>query len=207
MKKQRITGTFLMAPPLALKELSPTRFMVYAALSLRADSKTGQCYPTYERIMDDTDMSRSAIARNIKELIGLGWVTKISRGSNKTNRANRYQVHEVPEGRSATSDTKHSTASDTKYSTASDTLTENITNQSIEKTFRQPLGDDIIFFEEEVPTKTPIGDLKGVLADDDIDFGTEAVAMVDQDRTRQASLADEATTTTKPTKDDDPWDL
>ena len=39
-----------------LKELSPTRFMVYAALSLRADSKTGQCYPTYERIMDDTDM-------------------------------------------------------------------------------------------------------------------------------------------------------
>ena len=198
MKKQRITGTFLMAPPLALKELSPTRFMVYAALSLRADSKTGQCYPTYERIMDDTDMSRSAIARNIKELIGLGWVTKISRGSNKTNRANRYQVHEVPEG--------HSAASDTKHSTASDTLTENITNQSIE-TLRQPLGDDIILFEDQVATKTPIGDLKGVLADDDIDFGTEAVAMVDQDRTRQASLADEATTTTKPTKDDDPWDL
>ena len=159
MKKQRITGTFLMAPPLALKKLSPTRFMVYAALSLRADSKTGQCYPTYERIMDDTDMSRSAIARNIKELIGLGWVTKISRGSNKTNRANRYQVHEVPEG--------HSAASDTKHSTASDTLTENKTNQITDQSLGglNVVAVDIDF--GEVAIKTPIGDLKGVVADDD----------------------------------------
>ena len=167
MSKKRINGTFLMAPPLALKELSPTRFMVYAALSLRADSKTGQCFPTYERIMDDTDMSRSAIARNIKELIGLGWVTKISRGSNKTNRANRYQVHEVPEGHSAASDTKHSSASDTKHSTASDTLTENKTNQITDQSLGglNVVAVDIDF--GEVAIKTPIGDLKGVVADDD----------------------------------------
>ena len=151
MSKQRITGTFLMAPPQALKDLSPTRFMVYAALSLRADHKTGQCYPTWERIMDDTGMSRSAIHRNIQDLIGLGWVTKLSRGSNKTNRANRYEVHQAPVAHSPASGTKHSPASDTKHSPASDTLTDHRTNQL---------------------TDQPIGGLKGVVSDD-IDFGDD----------------------------------
>ena len=125
-------------------------------------------------------MSRSAIARNIQDLISLGWVTKISRGSNKTNRANRYQVHEAPEGHSAASDTKHSTASDTKHSTASDTkhsaasdtLTENITNQSIDQSLGglNVVAVDIDFDEVvivDTSTEPPIGDRKGVVADDD----------------------------------------
>lgn len=93
----RLRKDFAMVPACAIKELDAGTLNVYIALCLRADSKTAQCYPSYARICEDTSLSRSTVQRGIQKLTELGWITKVRRGSNLTQKANTYKVNNAPQ--------------------------------------------------------------------------------------------------------------
>ena len=167
MKQNRIKGKFIMTPIASLKALSPSQYMVYSALSYRADNTTGECYPSWARIMDDTGMSRSTVYRHIEELSDSGWVVKISRGSNRSNRANRYKVLESPRDHSVRNDTidnDHSVRNDTMHSVRNETM-HSVRNDTLTKPSTKPITKPDL----EVPKGTQ--DLPSYV-DFDIDFNS-----------------------------------
>jgi predicted transcriptional regulator len=69
-------------------------FMVYAALCRRASADTGEAFPSYDTLCEDTGLSRATISKAIKQLIVEGLVT-IKRKGGLNRGGNVYLVHDV----------------------------------------------------------------------------------------------------------------
>ena len=77
---------------------SPTEQTVLAYLAFRADDKTGQCFPSVERIMRETHFSRSAVIRALDGLKKREVLCWVKGGRTKGGRAlsNLYTIKLPP---------------------------------------------------------------------------------------------------------------
>lgn len=70
----------------------PTAARVVAwAVGLRADQH-GACFPSYERIAQDTGIHRRSAIRHIKQLADTGWLIPIGRCNGHGHQSNMYQL-------------------------------------------------------------------------------------------------------------------
>lgn len=65
--------------------LTPQAKWIYTTLSSFRNSGTGRTYPSYEKIMERSGMSRNAVAKGLKELENFHWVTKQKNFGKSTN--------------------------------------------------------------------------------------------------------------------------
>ena len=56
-------------------DLSAGAKLVYAALSMFENPKTGQCNPSQEQLADAIGSGRATVQRGIKQLLALGYIT------------------------------------------------------------------------------------------------------------------------------------
>ena len=71
---------------------SPMQKIVLLSLADRANEQN-YCYPSFDRLMKDTGISRSSIIRSLLALEGLGFIARIHRKNDKgDNTSNAYQL-------------------------------------------------------------------------------------------------------------------
>ena len=69
--------------------LPPTVRLVAWAIGMRAD-RSGNCWPTYGRIAEDTGLHRVTVIRAMKELADGGWVHVVARANGHGDQSNSY---------------------------------------------------------------------------------------------------------------------
>ena len=67
-----MAAQFAIIPDYLLTEASPAALRVYMALALRADHKTGQCWPSRATVARMLNVSPRTVTRSIQSLIELG---------------------------------------------------------------------------------------------------------------------------------------
>ncbi|PHM23280.1 helix-turn-helix domain-containing protein [Xenorhabdus budapestensis] len=82
----------LMAKAMQIKVGSTARKMVLIKLADNANDK-GECFPSYQHIADQSEMSRTTAINHIKALCKMGLVTKIYRSGEKGNSSNIYRLN------------------------------------------------------------------------------------------------------------------
>lgn len=83
----------LMVRAMKLKAGNPLRKLVLIKLADNA-SDTGECWPSYQHIADQCEISRSSVLRHIEALINSGFMTKETRpGGPKGNHSNMYKLN------------------------------------------------------------------------------------------------------------------
>lgn len=70
---------------------------VYLALYARADFRTWECFPSYERMAEDSGVSRHTVTKAVAALSECGWVAK-TKGRSRQGRqsSNRYHLPHPP---------------------------------------------------------------------------------------------------------------
>jgi hypothetical protein len=76
-----------------IRDIRGAPFTVYSALSWFIDGN-GECYPSTAKLSEVTGYSTRQIRRSIRALIKFGWLSIVTKGSNKkgVKRANRYKL-------------------------------------------------------------------------------------------------------------------
>ncbi|WP_053014282.1 MULTISPECIES: helix-turn-helix domain-containing protein [Xenorhabdus] len=82
----------LMAKAMQIKVGSTARKMVLLKLADNANDK-GECFPSYQHIADQCEMSRKTAIGHIDVLCEMGLVTKIYRSGEKGNSSNIYRLN------------------------------------------------------------------------------------------------------------------
>jgi len=94
-------------------ELSKNGFVLYCYLSYRVHNGRQVAFPSYDRIMADTGMSRAVVAATLKELIGSGLLIARRRGS----LSNEYTVNVPIRHSDETEDEEYKFATEARSST------------------------------------------------------------------------------------------
>lgn len=120
---------------------------ILAALGWRADH-LGQCFPSFDKLAEDSKVSRSSVARRLKLLVSLGYLT-VRRRTKKDGglTSNMYSIIATPG-----SDWHGGSATVTPPQCQGDTLT--IPNELSPKNKEQEYPDDFTEFWEAYPKKT-----------------------------------------------------
>lgn len=83
---------YLTAAAFKLKVGNPLRKLVLLKLADNAD-EDGQCFPSYKRIANDCEISRSSVIAHIAWLESVGIVSKKERYNQVTNSSNMYKMN------------------------------------------------------------------------------------------------------------------
>lgn len=70
---------------------NPLRKLVLLKLADQANDK-GECWPSYQYIADQCEVSRSTAKNHIRELEKMGWLTRVSRRDGELNQSNLYLI-------------------------------------------------------------------------------------------------------------------
>lgn len=81
----------LMVKAMNAKVGNPLRKLVLIKLSDNANDK-GECWPSYQHIADQCEISKSSVKNHIKKLREMGFVSIEHRDGPKGNTSNLYQI-------------------------------------------------------------------------------------------------------------------
>ena len=80
-------GRFVAIPHTFIKDLPnlpPCAHTLFLYLRYKANLHTGDAFPAYDTIANETGMARATVSKAITALVGRGWITKKRRFSNST---------------------------------------------------------------------------------------------------------------------------
>jgi predicted transcriptional regulator len=109
-------GNYLIVPNMhVVLKLRGATLNVYLAIVNYADD-SGNCYPSYKRLADDTGYARRQCIKAMGELVDIGLIKKYGRARNDGGQtSNSYQLYLIHKP-SDTQDTPPSELQDTPYS-------------------------------------------------------------------------------------------
>jgi DNA-binding MarR family transcriptional regulator len=93
MSNRFVRGDFVLVPSIkGLKGLSPIAQVVYMWLAYHSDAETGECFPSYSLLEEETTYSKPSLIKAVKILEEKGLIKKIIRKkkNSKENTSNLY---------------------------------------------------------------------------------------------------------------------
>ncbi len=76
----------------AIKQKLPTKEKFVLLILANYTDNESQCWPSIERLCEDTGMSRPTIKRSLRKLVELGYLMKVRRYRDKMQTSNLYRL-------------------------------------------------------------------------------------------------------------------
>lgn len=129
----------LMVKAMTLKIGSPIRKLVLIKLADNANDK-GECWPSYQHIADQCELSRSAVRKHIKQLEKDGFLTVENRKGEKGNSSNLYHLRLHPVSRE-----------NTPCATSDHTLCHEVTPEPVNEPVKEPVNESKDILSPQAP--------------------------------------------------------